>query len=222
MRGSPTTHFLLCQSPTPLCPFDSPEKASATLPSCSVCSSFLSPASSVFQVPLSRRMSHDETNIFSAHRSAPSFLHKWSSSDDIRIPTPRKPGSPIFLPPQLHDYQHRQQPPEDELTTLRQFLEGGLVPRGSSACFFRDEITTFIDETPQPSPACSPRHSRLPLASRRDRRLSLGSREEENTDRPRRCSLACSEALQLQDGEQALCERTLEASEPQTFQDPKL
>ncbi|NWQ95244.1 GP162 protein, partial [Burhinus bistriatus] len=176
------------------------------------------------QVPISRRMSHDETNIFSAHRSAPSFLHKWSSSDDIRISTPRKPGGPGFLPPQLHDYQHRRRPPEDELTTLRQFLEGGLMPRGSSssACFFRDEITTFIDETPQPTPACSPWHSRLPLASRRDRRLSLGSREEENTDRPRRCSLAGNEAWHLQDGEQAPCERTLEACEAQTFQDPKL
>lgn len=170
-------------------------------------------------------MSHDETNIFSAHRSAPSFLHKWSSSDDIRISTPRKAGGPGFLPPQLHDYQHRQRPPEDELTTLWQFLEGGLMPRGSSssACFFRDEITTFIDETPQPTPACSPRHSRLPLASRRDRRLSLGSREEENADRPRRCSLAGNEAWHLQDGEQAPGgERTLEACEAQTFQDPKL
>ncbi|KAM7032378.1 putative G-protein coupled receptor 162 [Passerculus sandwichensis] len=176
------------------------------------------------QVPISRRMSHDETNIFSAHRSAPSFLHKWSSSDDIRIPTPRKPGGPGFLPPQLHDYQHRRRPPEDELTTLRQFLEGGLLPRGSSssACFFRDEITTFIDETPQPSPACSPRHSRLLLASRRDRRLSLGSREEENSDRPRRCSVLGNEVWHLQDGEQAPCERTPEACEPQTFQDPKL
>ncbi|NWV06187.1 GP162 protein, partial [Ptilonorhynchus violaceus] len=176
------------------------------------------------QVPISRRMSHDETNIFSAHRSAPSFLHKWSSSDDIRISTPRKPGGPGFLPPQLHDYQHRRRPPEDELTTLRQFLEGGLMPRGSSssACFFRDEITTFIDETPQPTPACSPRHSRLLLASRRDRRLSLGSREEENPDRPRRCSVVGNEVWHLQDGEQAPCERTLEACEPQTFQDPKL
>ncbi|NXH57910.1 GP162 protein, partial [Rhabdornis inornatus] len=176
------------------------------------------------QVPISRRMSHDETNIFSAHRSAPSFLHKWSSSDDIRISTPRKPGGPGFLPPQLHDYQHRRRPPEDELTTLRQFLEGGLLPRGSSssACFFRDEITTFIDETPQPTPACSPRHSRLLLASRRDRRLSLGSREEENSDRPRRCSVLGNEVWHLQDGEQAPYERTLEACEPQTFQDPKL
>ncbi|KFQ37021.1 putative G-protein coupled receptor 162, partial [Merops nubicus] len=62
------------------------------------------------QVPISRRMSHDETNIFSAHRSAPSFLHKWSSSDDIRISTPRNPGAPSFLPPQVHDYQHRRRP----------------------------------------------------------------------------------------------------------------
>lgn len=128
------------------------------------------------------------------------------------------------MPPQLHDYQQRRRPPEDELTTLRQFLEAGLIPRAasSSACFFRDEITTFIDETPQPSPACSPRHSRLPLAAHRDRRLSLGSREEENADWPRRCSLAAGEAWHLQDGEQAPHERTLEACEAQTLQDPRL
>ncbi|MBW02631.1 Prolyl 3-hydroxylase 3, partial [Eschrichtius robustus] len=36
------------------------------------------------QVPLSRRLSHDETNIFSTPRAPGSFLHKWSSSDDIR------------------------------------------------------------------------------------------------------------------------------------------
>ncbi|KAF2981667.1 hypothetical protein EK904_001130 [Melospiza melodia maxima] len=118
---------------------------------------------------------------------------------------------------------HHMLLPQDKVHYL-QFLEGGLLPRGSSssACFFRDEITTFIDETPQPSPACSPRHSRLLLASRRDRRLSLGSREEENSDRPRRCSVLGSEVWHLQDGEQAPCERTPEACEPQTFQDPKL
>ncbi|XP_023372867.1 probable G-protein coupled receptor 162 [Otolemur garnettii] len=37
------------------------------------------------QVPLSRRLSHDETNIFSTPRTPGSFLHKWSSSDDIRV-----------------------------------------------------------------------------------------------------------------------------------------
>ncbi|CAM4433207.1 probable G-protein coupled receptor 162 isoform X2 [Lepidochelys kempii] len=177
------------------------------------------------QVPISRRMSHDETSIFSSHRSTPSFLHKWSSSDDIRVATPRKPGGPGFLPPELHDYHHRRRPPENELTTLRQFLEGGLVPRGSSssACFFRDEITTFIDETPLPSPACSPRRSRLPLTLRWDRRLSLGGaeEEEEGPDRARRCSLSGSEDWHLQDRQQAN-ERTLEACEAHTFRELNL
>ncbi|XP_067402007.1 probable G-protein coupled receptor 162 [Emydura macquarii macquarii] len=173
------------------------------------------------QVPISRRMSHDETNIFSSHRSTPSFLHKWSSSDDIRVATPRRAGGPGFLPPELRDYHHRRRPPEDELTTLRQFLEGGLVPRGSgsSVCFFRDEITTFIDETPLPSPACSPRHARFPLTLRRDRRLSLGGaeEEEEGPERARRCSLTGSEDWHLQDRQQAPRERTLGACEAQTF-----
>uniref|UniRef100_A0A674IWR2 G protein-coupled receptor 162 n=1 Tax=Terrapene triunguis TaxID=2587831 RepID=A0A674IWR2_9SAUR len=190
-------------------------------------SPFPSPSSPLtfFQVPISRRMSHDETNIFSSHRSTPSFLHKWSSSDDIRVSTPRKPGGPGFLPPELRDYHHRRRPPENELTTLRQFLEGGLLPRGSSssACFFRDEITTFIDETPLPSPACSPCHSRLPLTLRRDRRLSLGGaeEEEESPDRARRCSLSGSEDWHLQDRQQAH-ERTLETCEAHTFRELNL
>lgn len=143
-------------------------------------------------------MSHDETNIFS-HRSAPSFLHKWSSSDDIRVGVPLKPGgSPSFLPPEFRNYHHRRRPPEDELTTLQQFLEAGLAARGpnSNACFFRDEITTFIDETPAPSPVGSPRHSRFAYTMQRERHHSLGDAEpEEGPDKDRRCSLTGDENL---------------------------
>lgn len=153
-------------------------------------------------------MSHDETNVFSSHRSTPSFLHKWSSSDDIRVATsPKSGGSPGFLPSELHDYHHRQRPPEGELTTLRQFLEAGLAARGpgpdSNACFFRDEITTFIDETPMPSPVSSPRRSRLPFVVHRERHHSLGGAEQEDgSGRDRRCSLTGGENLYFCGGEQ--------------------
>ncbi|XP_028567916.2 putative G-protein coupled receptor 162 [Podarcis muralis] len=180
------------------------------------------------QVPLSRRMSHDETNIFSSHRSSPSFLHKWSSSDDIRVPTPHKHGGvPSFLLPELRSYHHhhrRHRPPEDEFTTLRQFLEAGLVSRGpasgSSVCFFRDEITTFIDETPAPSPHSSPRHSRLPLAAQQERRHSLdGTEQEDGPEKDRRCSLTGGENLYLYSGEQEPGRRTLGAQEARGFQE---
>ncbi|XP_034953127.1 probable G-protein coupled receptor 162 [Zootoca vivipara] len=180
------------------------------------------------QVPLSRRMSHDETNIFSSHHSSPSFLHKWSSSDDIRVPTPHKHGGvPSFLLPELRSYHHhhrRHRPPEDEFTTLRQFLEAGLVSRGpasgSTACFFRDEITTFIDETPVPSPHSSPRHSRPPLAAQRDRHHSLdGTEQEDGPERDRRCSLTGGENLYLYSGEQEPGRRTLAAQEARGFQE---
>ncbi|XP_015274277.1 PREDICTED: probable G-protein coupled receptor 162 [Gekko japonicus] len=170
------------------------------------------------QVPLSRRMSHDETNIFS-HRSAPSFLHKWSSSDDIRVATPLKPGgSPGFLPLELRNYHHRRRPPEDELTTLQQFLEAGLAIRGpsSNACFFRDEITTFIDETPAPSPVGSPRHSRLACSTQRERRLSVGGAgPEEGPDRDQQCSLTGDENLSLYDEVQEPGKWTVAAQEAQ-------
>ncbi|XP_066470235.1 probable G-protein coupled receptor 162 [Tiliqua scincoides] len=175
------------------------------------------------QVPISRRMSHDETNIFSSHRSTPSFLHKWSSSDDIRVATPHKPGrAPGFLPPEFHNYHHRRRPHEDELTTLRQFLEAGLAARGpgpgSSACFFRDEITTFIDETPAPSPAGSPRHSRLPFIVQRERRHSLdGAALEDGSDKNRRCSVTGGEQLYLYSGDQDPSKWIMVAHEAKTF-----
>ncbi|XP_062985032.1 probable G-protein coupled receptor 162 isoform X2 [Elgaria multicarinata webbii] len=180
------------------------------------------------QVPISRRMSHDETNIFSSHRSSPSFLHKWSSSDDIRIAVPHKAGGASgFLPPEFRNYHHRRRPPEDEFTTLRQFLEAGLASQGtglgSNACFFRDEITTFIDETPVPSPLSSPRHSRLAFTVQRERRHSLsGAEQEEGPSRDRRCSLTGGKTLYLFSGEQEPCKWTMAAHEAQTFQELSL
>lgn len=162
------------------------------------------------QVPLSRRLSHDETNIFSTPRAPGSFLHKWSSSDDIRI----LPAQSRALggPPEYLGQRHRLEDEEDEeeaegggLASLRQFLESGVLgsgggpPRGPG--FFREEITTFIDETPLPSPTASPGPSPRrprPLGFS-PRRLSLGSPDSRAVGLPlglsagRRCSLTGSE-----------------------------
>ncbi|KAM5174617.1 putative G-protein coupled receptor 162 isoform 2-T2 [Callospermophilus lateralis] len=162
------------------------------------------------QVPLSRRLSHDETNIFSTPRAPGSFLHKWSSSDDIRI----LPAQSRALggPPDYLGQRHRLEDEEDEeeaegggLASLRQFLESGVLgsgggpPRGPG--FFREEITTFIDETPLPSPTASPGPSpRRPRPlGLSPRRLSLGSPDTRVVGLPlglsagRRCSLTGSE-----------------------------
>ncbi|EPY86901.1 prolyl 3-hydroxylase 3 precursor, partial [Camelus ferus] len=169
------------------------------------------------QVPLSRRLSHDETNIFSNPRAPGSFLHKWSSSDDIRV----LPAQSRALggPP---EYLGQRQRPEDEeeeekaegggLASLRQFLEGGALgsaggpPRGPG--FFREEITTFIDETPLPSPAASPGPSpRRPRPlGLSPRRLSLGSPDSRAIGLPlglsagRRCSLTGEDLLDSEEG----------------------
>ncbi|XP_055962795.1 probable G-protein coupled receptor 162 isoform X2 [Sorex fumeus] len=162
------------------------------------------------QVPLSRRLSHDETNIFPP-RAPGSFLHKWSSSDDIRI-LPAQSRA-LGCPPE-YPGGRRQRLEDDEeeeaegggLASLRQFLEGGVLgsgggpPRGP--CFFREEITTFIDETPLPSPAASPGPSprRLRGLGLSPRRLSLGSPDSRAIGLPlglsaaRRCSLTGGEA----------------------------
>lgn len=177
----------------PLCPYS---------PSGSTCSSP--------QVPLSRRLSHDETNIFSTPRAPGSILHKWSSSDDIRV----LPAQSRALggPPEYLGRRQRLEDEEDEeeaegggLASLRQFLEGGMLgsgggpPRGPG--FFREEITTFIDETPLPSPTASPGPSpRRPRPlGLSPRRLSLGSPDSRAAGLPlglsagRRCSLTGGE-----------------------------
>uniref|UniRef100_A0A8C0PER9 G protein-coupled receptor 162 n=1 Tax=Canis lupus familiaris TaxID=9615 RepID=A0A8C0PER9_CANLF len=162
------------------------------------------------QVPLSRRLSHDETNIFSTPRAPGSILHKWSSSDDIRV----LPAQSRALggPPEYLGRRQRLEDEEDEeegegggLASLRQFLEGGVLgsgggpPRGPG--FFREEITTFIDETPLPSPTASPGPSpRRPRPlGLSPRRLSLGSPDSRAVGLPlglsagRRCSLTGGE-----------------------------
>ncbi|XP_043935547.1 probable G-protein coupled receptor 162 [Protopterus annectens] len=122
------------------------------------------------QVPASRRLSHDETasEMWSSNRTV-SPLQKWSSSDDIMSGSPwRRPtsGSRGDLP----GYHNKRRKSEDSITTLRQFLEMGMSR--DNAFFFRDEVTTFIDETPMPSPACTPRRSR-PATPLGDRSMSL-------------------------------------------------
>nr|KAF6373774.1 G protein-coupled receptor 162 [Pipistrellus kuhlii] len=156
------------------------------------------------QVPLSRRLSHDETNIFSTPRAPGSFLHKWSSSDDIRILPAHSHA--LGSPPAYLGQRQRLEDEEDEeegggLASLRQFLEGGILGSGGGPPqgpgFFREEITTFIDETPLPSPSASPPWPRPTGLS--PRRLSLGSPDNRAIGLPlglsagRRCSLTGGE-----------------------------
>ncbi|XP_075698456.1 putative G-protein coupled receptor 162 [Rhinoderma darwinii] len=153
------------------------------------------------QVSLSRRMSHDEMDLFPP-RSSPLLL-RWSSSDDIRGgPGSVRGGSPS-TPRRGHDIQpwgRHQLPAQGEtdegFSTLHHFLQGGM--RGPSLMgsslhnsFFRDEITAFIDDTPCPSPLGTPHRVRttprpsphqrkglegaVSLASMGERRLSLCS-----------------------------------------------
>lgn len=153
------------------------------------------------QVPLSRRMSHDEMDLFPP-RSSPLLL-RWSSSDDIRGgPGSVRGGSPS-TPRRSYDIQPwgRHQLPargevDEGLSSLHQFLQGGMggpsvMGSGIHNSFFRDEITAFIDDTPCPSPLGTPHRVRatprpsphprkgleggVSLAGPGERRLSLCS-----------------------------------------------
>ncbi|XP_030042725.1 putative G-protein coupled receptor 162 [Microcaecilia unicolor] len=138
------------------------------------------------QVPLSRRMSHDESDMFSSNRTFP-FIQKWPSSDDIRRGSlHRNPGSTMDL---LDLQRPRRHKADDSITSLRQFLEAGLRGNPGDAFFFRDEITTFIDETPLPSPVGSPRRSRPQPVPHDERRMSLSTGMEKDHSALRRCSL---------------------------------
>ncbi|CAH2322670.1 probable G- coupled receptor 162 [Pelobates cultripes] len=132
------------------------------------------------QVPLSRRMSHDEIDMFPA-RSSPLLL-RWSSSDDVRGGNGSSRGGSPSSPRRGYDVQPwSRHPPsrregEDGLTSLQQFLAGGLggpagFGGGMHNSFFRDEITAFIDDTPCPSPIGTPHRVRAaPRASPLPRR----------------------------------------------------
>uniref|UniRef100_H3AKP9 G protein-coupled receptor 162 n=1 Tax=Latimeria chalumnae TaxID=7897 RepID=H3AKP9_LATCH len=126
------------------------------------------------QVPTMRRLSHDETDMWSSNRTVP-VIQKWSSSDDIMSVVPHR-GVGLFLPysdpPGSHP-RHSRRGSEDSISSLRQFLEMGMMPR-DEAFFCREEVTCFIDETPLPSPMASPRRVRA-TTPRQERRMSLAA-----------------------------------------------
>ncbi|OCT71429.1 probable G-protein coupled receptor 162 [Xenopus laevis] len=120
------------------------------------------------QAPLSRRMSHDEMDLFPP-RSSPLLL-RWSSSDDIHGGTGSVRSSSPLSPRRVHNVSpwNRHLPStangEESLSTLHQFLAGGMGGSsgfgGIQSSFFRDEITAFIDDTPCPSPMGTPHRVR--------------------------------------------------------------
>ncbi|XP_016348304.1 probable G-protein coupled receptor 153 isoform X3 [Sinocyclocheilus anshuiensis] len=113
----------------------------------------------MWNVPPTRRYSHDETNMWTTGQ-IPSYLHRWGSTEDIigiRYSSPRherRRSSPASYNEESHPHRKRRR--SEDMHSLKQ------IPRveryeGDFKCFSRDEVINFIDETPLASPMRSPR-----------------------------------------------------------------
>ncbi|XP_006785530.1 probable G-protein coupled receptor 153 isoform X2 [Neolamprologus brichardi] len=126
-----------------------------------------------WNVPPTRRYSHDETDMWTSER-IPSYLHRWGSTEDMIVSAhysstlPRRERRRSSLV-SYHEENHRHHHPhrkrrrsEDSMHSLRHLPRvvcGGEHYEDELRCFSRDEVINFIDETPLPSPRKSPRRA---------------------------------------------------------------
>ncbi|XP_017561272.1 probable G-protein coupled receptor 153 isoform X2 [Pygocentrus nattereri] len=126
------------------------------------CITQLSFLRTVWNVPPTRRYSHDETDMWTTGQ-IPSYLHRWGSTEDMV-------GIPQYSLPRherrrssLVSYHEESRPQRirrrsEDTHSLKQ------LPRveryeDDFKCFSRDEVVNFIDETPLASPMRSPRRA---------------------------------------------------------------
>ncbi|XP_059379711.1 probable G-protein coupled receptor 153 isoform X2 [Carassius carassius] len=113
----------------------------------------------MWNVPPTRRYSHDETDMWTTGQ-IPSYLHHWGSTEDIIVipqySSPRherRRSSPASYHEESHPHRKRRR--SEDMHSLKQ------IPRvkrheDDFKCFSRDEVINFIDETPLASPLRSP------------------------------------------------------------------
>ncbi|XP_016406343.1 probable G-protein coupled receptor 153 [Sinocyclocheilus rhinocerous] len=126
------------------------------------CVTQLSFLRTMWNVPPTRRYSHDETDMWTTGQ-IPSYLHRWGSTEDIigipQYSSPRherRRSSPASYHEESHPHRKRRR--SEDMHSLKQ------IPRveryeGDFKCFSRDEVINFIDETPLASPMRSPRRA---------------------------------------------------------------
>ncbi|XP_016339826.1 probable G-protein coupled receptor 153 isoform X2 [Sinocyclocheilus anshuiensis] len=125
------------------------------------CVTQLSFLRTMWNVPPTRRYSHDETDMWTTGQ-IPSYLHRWGSTEDIigiRYSSPRherRRSSPASYNEESHPHRKRRR--SEDMHSLKQ------IPRveryeDDFKCFSRDEVINFIDETPLASPMRSPRRA---------------------------------------------------------------
>ncbi|XP_063799495.1 probable G-protein coupled receptor 153 isoform X2 [Pseudophryne corroboree] len=107
-------------------------------------------------VPPTRRYSHDETDIF-ATGQIPAFLHNWGSAEDIAaisfftLPRRERRSSLIMYHDDASLPYRKCRKSSESLISLKHFTLEELY-REDFKCFSREEVVTFIDDTPLPSP----------------------------------------------------------------------
>ncbi|XP_057197658.1 probable G-protein coupled receptor 153 isoform X1 [Triplophysa rosa] len=126
------------------------------------CVTQLSFLRTMWNVPPTRRYSHDETDMWTTGQ-IPSYLHRWGSTEDIigipQYSSPhheRRRSSPATCREENHARRKRRR--SEDMHSLKQ------IPRveryeDDFKCFSRDEVINFIDETPLASPMRSPRRA---------------------------------------------------------------
>ncbi|XP_041954262.1 probable G-protein coupled receptor 153 isoform X1 [Alosa sapidissima] len=142
------------------------------------------------QVPPTRRYSHDETDMWTSGQ-IPSYLHRWGSTEDIigiqqyssSRHHDRRRGSLVSYHEEGGPYRKRRRS-EDSGYALRGLPRVAVLSSGGGGggaavagmcgdrhheadflkCFGRDEVISFIDETPLASPMKSP-HRRASAVS---------------------------------------------------------
>ncbi|KAG8434235.1 hypothetical protein GDO86_012564 [Hymenochirus boettgeri] len=111
------------------------------------------------QVPPTRRYSHDETDMWTTGQ-IPAFLHGWSSAEDMTAvrfySLPRRDRRSSLVSYQEDPTLYRKgRKSSESLISLKQFTLEELY-REDFKCFSREEIVSFIDDTPHPSPRKNP------------------------------------------------------------------
>ncbi|KAE8593229.1 hypothetical protein XENTR_v10019038 [Xenopus tropicalis] len=112
------------------------------------------------QVPPTRRYSHDETDIWTT-RQIPAFPHGWGSAEDVAaisfftLPRRERRSSLVSYHEDPSMLYRKCRKSSESLISLKQFTLEELY-KGDYKCFSREEVVSFIDETPLPSPRKSP------------------------------------------------------------------
>ncbi|XP_048879494.1 probable G-protein coupled receptor 153 isoform X3 [Brienomyrus brachyistius] len=118
----------------------------------------------VWNVPPTRRYSHDESDVWTTSHLPP-YLHRWGSAEDVMslprysVPLQDRRRRSLASPQRERAPRHARRTSEDAGRPGRPPSPWGEPRQEDLNCFSRDEVVSFIDDTPLPTPRGSPRHA---------------------------------------------------------------